>query len=424
MNIFSLDIRRARKGDCLLLHYGTAAKPKLAMIDGGPDDVYQPHLRPRLEKIRQERVLADDQPLPVDLLMVSHIDDDHIKGILQFTDELVEAQNEQASPFAKIRNFWHNTFDDIIGNTPEELLASVKTKTVTASLDGDIEDDEISHETWMVLSSVDQGFRLRDNARALGLSNVQFEDKLIMEDGGGTLDMGSGLKFVVAGPMKAELVKLHQDHEKFLQEKQKKHGTAVPASFTDTSVANLSSIVVIAKTGGKTMLLTGDARGDKILTGMKNAGLLDNDGKCHVDILKVPHHGSDRNMATSFFEAITADHYVFSGDGEHGNPERGTLQMLLDARGDSDYTVHLTYPVGEIDTIREKVWKEEQKKEKDKNAKAEKAGKPTKPVRENWSDAEHGLQAFLDANQDFAGKIVVTGAEEPHVIDLLDPLGY
>ena len=54
---------------------------------------------------------------------------------------------------------------------------------------------------------------------------------------------------------------------------------------------------------------------------------------------------------------MTADHYVFSGDGEHGNPERATLEMLLDARGtDAGYTIHLTYPVEEIDTERKADW--------------------------------------------------------------------
>ena len=33
-NIFRLDVLRARKGDCLLLHYGTKTKPGLALIDG------------------------------------------------------------------------------------------------------------------------------------------------------------------------------------------------------------------------------------------------------------------------------------------------------------------------------------------------------------------------------------------------------
>ena len=34
--IFSLDVRRARKGDCLLLHFGSKDEPGLVMIDGGP----------------------------------------------------------------------------------------------------------------------------------------------------------------------------------------------------------------------------------------------------------------------------------------------------------------------------------------------------------------------------------------------------
>ena len=39
---FSLDVIRARKGDCLMVHYGTTAQPRLMMIDGGPSNVYKP----------------------------------------------------------------------------------------------------------------------------------------------------------------------------------------------------------------------------------------------------------------------------------------------------------------------------------------------------------------------------------------------
>ena len=46
--IFSLDVRRARKGDCLMVHYGSKDDPGLALIDGGPAQVYKPHLKPRL----------------------------------------------------------------------------------------------------------------------------------------------------------------------------------------------------------------------------------------------------------------------------------------------------------------------------------------------------------------------------------------
>jgi hypothetical protein len=48
---FSLEVIRARKGDCLILHYGTA-EPRLVLIDGGPMGVYGPHLKPRLAAIK------------------------------------------------------------------------------------------------------------------------------------------------------------------------------------------------------------------------------------------------------------------------------------------------------------------------------------------------------------------------------------
>ena len=142
--------------------------------------------------------------------------------------------------------------------------------------------------------------------------------------------------------MQPELLALQEQHDKWLRaqkEKKKKSPEAALAAFVDKSVPNLSSIVVLAELGGKSMLLTGDARGDKILEGMELSGLLEKGGKKHVDLLKVPHHGSDNNMETIFFERVPADHYVFSGDGEHGNPERATLQMLLDARG-ADAELH------------------------------------------------------------------------------------
>ena len=103
--------------------------------------------------------------------------------------------------------------------------------------------------------------------------------------------------------------------------------------------------MLLAEVGKKRILLTGDARGDKICKAW-NLWPAEKDGKSkmHVDILKMPHHGSDRNIDPIFFQRISADHYVFSGNGEHGNPERETLQMLLDESGDDEFTIHLTYP--------------------------------------------------------------------------------
>ena len=399
--IFTLDVRRARKGDCLIVHYGSKTEPGLMLIDGGPAEVYEPHLKPRLAEIRKARGLAADATLPVDLLMVSHIDDDHIKGVLELTKEMIEAQGPKP---LKISGLWHNTFDDIIGNNPDKLRAAVTAAFGTASLSGDGEEVEgLDPDAAKVLASVSQGFRLRDDSRALKLRiNPQFKGKLVIaKKNGKQVDMGKGLSFTVVGPMNDEVLALQEAHDEFLEKQEKSEASL--AAFTDKSVPNLSSLVVLAEVGKKRILFTGDARGDKVLEGLELVGLLKKDGKSriHVDILKCPHHGSNRNIDPIFFRRITADHYVFSGNGEHGNPERETLEMLLAERGDEKYTVHLTYPIDEIDVERKKEVK--------------KTGKP-------WSPKKQGLVAFFDANPKFAKKIVIVDEKKPHLINLLDKI--
>ena len=419
---FTLDVRRARKGDCLILHYGSADDPGLGLIDGGPSKVYKPFLKPRLAEIREARGLDADASLPVDFLMVSHIDDDHINGVLELTKELLEAKAAKRRLALTIDGVWHNSFDDIIGNSSDELTGAVTASFGTASLSGEIDDEDLDPDAAKVLASVGQGFRLRDDTRGLNLRvNPQFDGKLVIAtENAEKVDMGKGLSFTVIGPMNDEIVALQKEHDIFLkkQEQEKKTKKAL-AAFSDTSVANLSSVVVLAEVGDKTMLLTGDARGDKVLKGLKLVGLLTEDetSTIHVDVLKGPHHGSDRNVEPIFFRRITADHYVFSGNGEHGNPERETLQMLLDERGDADYTVHLTYPIDEIDIGRKLDWEKEQAKER-----ARKLKKPETVVREDWSDEANSIAAFLEANPNFAKKVVIVDEKDPHLINLLDEM--
>jgi hypothetical protein len=432
--IFSLDLRRARKGDCLLLHFGSKKSPGLIMIDGGPRGVYEPHLKPRLEQIRAARGLAREEPLGVDLLMVSHVDDDHIQGILDLTKELLEERAARRPLPLRVFDFWHNSFDSIIGNKPDELTAAFRSHFGAASTAGalpndatlEADDEDLDEETIVaslkVLASIEQGFRLRSDAESLEFPpNLEFDGKLIMARADAPpLEIAPGLNFTVAGPMAAELDKLHNKHETWLKDLKKKGKSprAALASYIDRSVPNLSSVVVLAEAEGRRMLLTGDARGDKILEGLELVGALPERGTIHVDLLKVPHHGSANNLDHDFFERVTADHYVFSGDGEHGNPEREALQMLFDARGDADYTMHVTYPIVDIDAAREADWVKEQNKEQKKKEK-----NPDRKVRPDWSPRHHSLAALLAEQPRLAAKVSVVAADRPHVIDLGESLG-
>jgi hypothetical protein len=416
--IFSLEVVPARKGDCLMVHYGSKEERGLVLIDGGPAQVYKPNLRQRLTKIRTALGLKSTESLPVDILMVSHIDDDHIRGILELTGELAEDFPNKPL-FVKIRSLWHNTFDNIIGNKPDDLLAAVTASFGAAALEGEFDTEGLDPGAAKVLASVGQGLQLGDDARKLKLRNMEFAGKLAMaRSDGKTIDMQKGgLKLTVAGPMQPELEDLQKEYDDFL----KKHpdlqkSMASLAAFTDTSVPNLSSIVVLAEVDGKRILLTGDARGDKILAGLELVGLLPKDGKMHVDILKAPHHGSSRNLDLIFFRRLTADHYVFSADGEYGNPERETLQMLLDERDNEKFTVHLTYPIDKIDEKREEDWQQQQQKEKAKKGKT--------AVREDWSPEKHSLTAFFKDHDDFFKKVRIAAKGQPHIINLIDEVGF
>ena len=91
---------------------------------------------------------------------------------------------------------------------------------------------------------------------------------------------------------------------------------------------NVASLMFMVEEDGKTLLLTGDGQQDFILQGLQRTGYLGDDG-IHVDVLKVQHHGSENNMDADFARQVSADHYVFCGNGSHGNPEESVIRRHL-----------------------------------------------------------------------------------------------
>jgi hypothetical protein len=269
--------------------------------------------------------------------MVSHIDDDHINGIVALFAALEKEKDKGRQLPLNIKRLWFNSFDESLNNLDAELKSTLASFT-PAMLGAAAKPTGISD---FVVASVGQGRDLRAAADRLAIpSNAPFTGMIMTPGVGKALQVkiGSALSFTILAPSRQRLADLGKEWEKDVR---KNPDRVVQAAFADKSIANLSSIVVLAKADGKTMLLTGDARGDEILAGLKDAKLL-KQGKLHVDLLKFPHHGSSNNMTQEFLENITADHYVFSANGEHDNPDAETIEMLCQARGADAYTVHFT----------------------------------------------------------------------------------
>lgn len=349
--IFTLEALNAANGDSLILHYGDPADPRFVLIDGGPTSSgYRNVILPRLTQIKDR--FSDDAPLSLEMMMVSHIDDDHIDGLLALTADMLDrTQDGEAAPFA-IRALWFNSFDDLLGNDDDEvfsaLTAAVRAAGADAPLPGFANADRYGAA---VVASVGQGRRLRSDAVGLDIPiNAPFQGLVMVTDTADRrVDYGDGLHLTIVAPNEARILALQKKWREDVRANPSDETLAEVASGRgrrDTSVANLSSIVVLAEAAGKRILLTGDALDVDIVDGLESAGLMV-DGTCHVDLLKLPHHGSDRNVSAEFFAAVTADHYLASGDGRHGNPEIHTLELIEASRGASDeYQVHLTHRDG------------------------------------------------------------------------------
>lgn len=336
--VFSLEAVNAKQGDCLLLHWGEPGDVRVALIDGGPSGVYERWLKPRLAVLAARH---PDAPLPLEFVLVSHIDDDHIHGVLDLFSAAIEAEEDELATLCSIERLWHNAFHELTGAD----LAGAGAELADAH--GEMPGNGVSASA--ILASVDQGGRLQADADGLNVPINDGQGGLIVA--GSVLDasdgLSGGLKLSVVAPSSGQLETLRQKWES----EAANHGkaAALATAYADTSVYNRSSIVVCAEAGGQRMLLTGDARGDEILEGLEAAGILATGDTLKVDLLKVPHHGSSRNVGPSFFKRIQARHYVISADGKYDNPEDETLQMILDSRPQGDFTLYLTNHDGERD---------------------------------------------------------------------------
>ncbi len=325
-----IEALQARDGDCLLLLWDD----KVAVVDGGPAYTYSEALAPRLDELRAERGLQEHEQLLIDLVLVSHIDDDHIGGLVVWTRELAE-EAERGHLTTTIRRLWFNSFEDIVGH-------AIPDRIVTEAREASGLPPHLASRR-AVVASVNQGRELRATAERLGLTcNADFEGYPMTAPMPGQpphIATVGGLHVTVLAPREDSVINLQQAwaHTPLPV----REAAATVAAYEDESIYNLSSVACLVEHEWTSGLLSGDALGADILEALNDLDLLN--PTLHVTVLKLPHHGSLRSVDTDFFEKITADHYIISGNGRHGNPQLETLDMLVASRPDDDFTLHLTY---------------------------------------------------------------------------------
>ena len=333
--MLALDVVQAAFGDCLVLRYGSPDRPRALLIDGGPSGTWEHHLRPVLAGLAERGTV-------IDAVVLSHIDNDHVTGLLDLFEELARDRpgataDRQAPPASvpRIRALWHNAFSlasggmDIAPRVREALASMAATEALPRV--GRIAPPVTGFAP--PRPGVAEGDALQWAAAGLRIPiNDRFPDARVLLDDAPSLRL-AGPRLDVVGPGEAILAKLRDEWLRWLE----RHGHDVtsgrrpPGVAPDRSVPNLSSIVLLVRSRGRSILLTGDGRGDQIVEGLRDRGLLDAQGRLHVDVLKVPHHGSSRNATPAFFRSISATTYAISADGRYGNPDAECLASIVDA---------------------------------------------------------------------------------------------
>jgi beta-lactamase superfamily II metal-dependent hydrolase len=324
MNLPQLDLRlrviQAAYGDCLILEYGQAERTGHILIDGGPDGVYASHLKPELEAI------AAGGKGKIDLMVLTHVDEDHVVGLVDLMSDLATAKGRGTQPFISVERLWYNTFRQMLGEDGD-LAGSFSAFAAAPGVPANMQ-----HFAF----SVTQGEDLWKASEILEVPrNTDFPGGLVSLEGSPRPVELEGLRLWILGPSQPNLKQYEKDWAAWYA-KHKDHpfgaGASRQAREIDRSVANLSSIMFLAETAGRRILLTGDGRCEDLVEGLKQVGLM-GAGGLHVDVLKVPHHGSDRNNSREFFDQVTASQYVISA-GKHkndGNPDFDTLEWIVEA---------------------------------------------------------------------------------------------
>jgi beta-lactamase superfamily II metal-dependent hydrolase len=323
--MFSLHVIQAEFGDCLLLEYGTADAPHFILVDGGPPQIFNDHL----SQVLREEVVSRGAKL--DLVILSHVDNDHIAGLIDLFTELQSQQVNSQPALVAIEGLWHNSFRRTI-DVNGDLQPRLQTLLAVAGMEATMGHTAIS------LNGIPEGNKLRQLAQLLQIPiNRDLPDPIIVDTATMPVNL-ENLRLTVVGPSEENLAALRREWNEWLDRHENdiaSRNVRVMAN-ADQSVPNLSSICLVAEADEHTMLLTGDARSDHIHDGLRAKGLLDANDHAHFNVFKLPHHGSDRNMTKTFFSKVTADQYVISANGKYGNPDLATLIWLVEAAKEQD----------------------------------------------------------------------------------------
>lgn len=320
--MFRILMLPANFGDCLWIEYGSENDPHRVLIDGGPEWAF-PHIQAKLP----------EGGCKFDLLVITHVDRDHIGGVLKLLTHLPDG--------VEFDDIWFNAWQHL----PTDLLGPVQGEMVSAVI------QERGLPWNEAFGGKDEPVQVGDDGKPV------------------SKDLPGGMKLTLLSPTRDDLARLRPKWKEEVEKAGLEPGSTddalrelreredVPPDLlgdegppdprndieqefvSDTSAANGSSIVLLAEFDEKKALLVGDAFPSLVLRGLSRVS----EGKLPVDALKLSHHGSKKNTDTALIEALRCSRYLVSTDGAmYGHPNHAPLSRVV-CKGGPKPTLFFNY---------------------------------------------------------------------------------
>lgn len=361
----------AQNGDAFLL----STDRTNILIDGGYARTFNTYIQKDLEELAARNACLN-------LVIVTHIDADHIGGIIHF---LALNGDSKAKNVISVEEIWHNSLRSLtsVNKTelpPEDLavINAINKRGHPKELRPIPGFNEISARQGSTLATLIKAgkyvWNRTDGIHSICTDSVQykqFQDGLVrvLTPSRDRLDclikswQRDLRRYGFTSPISTsqaidDAFELNFEHN---NKGQKKGGSLISAGGNkslekiykpDNSPTNASSIATIIELNGIRLLMLADALAEDILMAVHR---LRSQGESMIfDAIKISHHGSNYNTSPELLQVIDAPKYFISSDGsKHNHPDIELLRAIVDREAIFTRTLYFNYSTPESREIRE-----------------------------------------------------------------------
>lgn len=298
-----------KDGDCLLLEYGDDEITRRMLIDGGRAGTY-PEIVPTLTKVAEDGGRLD-------VLVVTHVDQDHILGVLALIEDADRIE---------IGDVWFNGFDQLMDVDPEfESFGPQDGERLTSALLAQGVPWNAAFQRRAV--EIGRPFEIPDDEATF---TFLAPDRTLLKGLIGDWKKECAAEGLIPG----------RDPDEPPPKGFEDFGTldiealADSAFERDDSKTNRTSIGFLFEHDDVRIMFTGDGDDPRLVESIQALAEAEG-GRLRLDALKVSHHGSRKNLSRDLLDLIDCPRYLISTNGDrHSHPDPVAMARILTHGGD------------------------------------------------------------------------------------------